>query len=426
MIRACLESWVMSYLRFLTRHEAPEIFNQWVALAVVSATLRRRIFLDVGFKIIYPNLFVILVAPTGKRKSAAIEEGEKLIRLAQCAPLFANKATPEGLLSSLQSSMKWSEKEEGGEGKTKGKLLQGAETFIIVDEFTTFVGNKALESGLLPILTNIYDCKDHWKYVTRTQSLIYLRDIWIGMLAGTTPEMMHQSIPREIMGGGFSSRCNFVCQMSYERKQPVWSLSKEEQKLRFNLVYDLKTMTRLGGQVRMTDEVRALYEAWYLGDRTEEALDPMFGGYVERKPHQAIRLAMLFSAAESDSLIIEKHHFDAGIAALDEIEYYMPIAFQYLSSPDAGVTASVITALRKAGRPMLHSDLLRSVYHNVGSAERLRHIISDLDAMGKIKITNRGGLWYEYIETDKEKRAEIEAKQKGRKRGKRGKGMKKD
>ena len=417
MIRACEESWIMTHLAYLKRHEAPEIFNQWVASSAISATIRRKVFLDVGFRTIYPNLFVILVAPTGKRKSAAIDQGEELLKLAQCAPIFANKATPEGLLADLQDSMKWSK----GEGKKS--LLQGAETFIIADEFTTFVGNKALESGLLPILTNIYDCKNDWKYKTRTQTYIKLYNIWIGMLAATTPEMMHQSIPREIVGGGFSSRCNFVCQMSYERKKPVWKLTKEEQKLRFNLVYDLKTIAKIKGQMQMTKGVRDFYESWYMKDKTEESLDPMFGGYVERKPHQAIRLAMIFSIAESDNLVIEMHHLEAAIAALDEIEYYMPIAFQFLGSPDAGTASYVLSAIKKAGGPIMHSDLLRRVYRSVGSADRLRQIVEDLIAMGKITVETRGGFWYEFVETNKEKVEEKEEQQKRRKRSKRGRDM---
>ena len=57
-----LDDWLDSYLDFTTGNESPEKLHLWTALALLSAAVKRQIWMDRGFYKLYTNIYVLMVA----------------------------------------------------------------------------------------------------------------------------------------------------------------------------------------------------------------------------------------------------------------------------------------------------------------------------------------------------------------------------
>ena len=98
-----LEDWLSSYLIYTEKQESPEKLHFWVGLSVLSAALKRQVWIDKGYYKLYSNIYVLLVAESAMlRKSTAMDIGVKLVR--DSVPdlyYISGSMTPEGLLKHM-------------------------------------------------------------------------------------------------------------------------------------------------------------------------------------------------------------------------------------------------------------------------------------------------------------------------------------
>ena len=124
--------------------EIPDIFALWCGIAGISCVLGRRLWIDMGTYTIYPNLYVVLVAGSGRcRKSTVVNMIEKLIFQLDPRPnLISQKITPEALIDALKVTE-----------VTEKKIFvrQTSEGFVIIDELSTFLNRKTYELSLIHI-----------------------------------------------------------------------------------------------------------------------------------------------------------------------------------------------------------------------------------------------------------------------------------
>ena len=69
-----LSDWLTKYLEYTENSESPISYHTWCGLSVIAGALQRRVYLKWGLgRVIYPNLYVVLVGPSGRtRKGVAI------------------------------------------------------------------------------------------------------------------------------------------------------------------------------------------------------------------------------------------------------------------------------------------------------------------------------------------------------------------
>jgi hypothetical protein len=56
------KNWIYKYLKYTDQMESPSSFHIWSALAALSCTLQRKVWINRGFYTLYPNQYIILVA----------------------------------------------------------------------------------------------------------------------------------------------------------------------------------------------------------------------------------------------------------------------------------------------------------------------------------------------------------------------------
>src|SRR5438067_5724999 len=68
---------IESFLKLTEGTRTPELFRLWSAIALVGGALERRVWINNGDGTVFPNMFILLVAPPGVGKFV-IEEVRSL------------------------------------------------------------------------------------------------------------------------------------------------------------------------------------------------------------------------------------------------------------------------------------------------------------------------------------------------------------
>ena len=392
--RKIKDSWLKEYHRYTEGQESPDTFHFWVGLSMIASTLERNVWIDMGYYVLYPNLYIILVSDAAIcRRTTAVRMGVKILEQQEKPPyIFAQKITPEALIGALCNQCKID---------AEGNILKDSTAVVVAEELSVFLGKEAYASGLISILTSLYDCGDEWPYETRSRGVEIAYNTCVNMIGASSPEWLRLAIPADAVGGGFTSRIVFVYQYRSEKVIAFPKLTDEQLTAKENLIHDLSLIRRLRGTFKFSKDAYAWYVKWYKGHRIALTTSVVTDGeLVIRKEGILLKLAMCFSVAESDKLIIEQRHLEMAADALEETEKFMPETLRILSSTSMGMDATkVLTIIRRYKRGCRHAELQRRVYHSI-DASRLKDIIETLAAAQIIEVRSqllKGGVSYHYI-----------------------------
>ena len=371
-------SWITEYLRYTKNQESPGMFHLWVAISVVASTLERSTFLDRGYYMLYPNLYVVLVAESEVcMKTTAADIGMSMLmseEMENPPAIFAQKITPEALVSALCSECAVDE---------TGTVYKNAAGVLYAEELSVFLGREAYASGMVSILTSLYSCKDKWEYETIGRGKDIAYNTCINLLGASTPEWLRMSIPIDAVGGGFTSRIIFVYQDASDKENPHPVVTDEEKQLRKDLIHDLSLIRRIRGEFKFTPSAKDWYSKWYHGYRKAQLAGKPT---MVRKKDILLKVAMCLSAAEGESLLITNENLAKATEILDANEQFLPEAMRILSSTQIGVEANkVATIIKKYENGIMQDELIRATMYTLDKS-RLMEILDTLTAAKIVKV----------------------------------------
>lgn len=420
-LRLIEDSWIEEYMRYSQGQESPDLFHMTVALSVLGACLERNVYLDRVRYVIYPNLYTMLVAGSSKcHKGIAIKMGvDKILAKIDDPPLrFAEKVTAARLIQTLaephgsfRTGSNHEQAEEDSEEDSDEnpiRISDKACAFAIAPEAQVFLGKQDLGGELIAVLTDLYDCLDSWEYGTKTAGRFVLRNVCLNLLAASTPKWLRSSLPEEVTGGGFFARMLFVYQASPRGPEafPEESAPDNLDELTANLIHDLNIIRSLEGPFQWTPEGRDWFGRWYeqnfyaQDDLAQDDID-----FYARWPQQLLKLAMCFSVAESDSLLLEEHHLTQARMFLDLIKRNMSFVERTITTTDLARPMERILGYIKRRASLSRRQLLR-YGTNLTSPEGVKAIVQSLEEMGEIACIGTGKE-VEYVYTG-EKEATVE------------------
>lgn len=349
--------WLNDYIQYTRLTEPPTVFHFFVGLATLGSALGRNVSFNLGFGHVFPNMCVILVAPSGKcRKTSCCELGVKLYR-AVGGNVLADKITPEALVNVFQDA-------------------PSATGLIYAGELAQFLGKQKYMEGMIPLLTRLFDCPDVWSTATIARKELTLKNVAFSMLGASTMDWLRTGIPTDSFGGGFMSRFLFVVQEDTPRSFPIPPTMREDLKVK--LVKRLIDLTHLRGNFQITPAARSWYETWYNSQSLRSTEGKQFAGYFERKPAHLFRLSMLLTLAVDDSLVLEKKTLQHALAILDWAESWLPAAFEQLTQTSVGEDHTrLIGQLKRHGGELGHSDWLRRNSSRL-NARQFKDLVSTL------------------------------------------------
>ena len=368
-----VDDWIEGFLQYTDNTEPPVSYREWVAVSVVASLLKRKCVLNLGTLTIYPNMYIVLVGPSGKaRKGTAMNPGMKLLRETGKVRLAAEAITREALIRELDAS-------SFTEPKATGGLNMHCSLTIYSQELTVFLGYSSQQ--LIADLTDWYDCRDAWTYRTKNAGENEIIGVWVNLIGATTPDLLQTTLPRDALGGGLLSRMIFVYEPTKGKIVPAPFITKEEVELRKRLVQDLDSIGMMSGEFKYDKGFLDNYIDWYTAQEGNPPFqDERFSGYFERRPTHILKLCTILSASRDSSMKIDKDILDRAIKLLGRTEIKMSNAFAgFGEADDSAVMSRIMTTIAITGS-ILYSALLDKYHYDV-SKEQLSRILSTLNAM---------------------------------------------
>jgi hypothetical protein len=390
------DNWIKSYLEYTDNTEPPELYREWVAVSTVAAVMQRKCFLRWGDLTFYPNMYIVLVGPSGKcRKGTAMNPAAKMLRDLG-VPMAAEAITREALIRELKKANNTDINPKTGEVTLHSSLT------IFSQELTVFLGYNNV--ALMSDLTDWYDCRDKWTYRTKNMGVDEIINVWVNLIGATTPELVQTTLPRDAIGGGLTSRIIFVYEEDKGKLVPDPFLTEKELKLREDLLIDLERIGTLRGEFRVTPQFLDRYIDWYIQQHSNPPFeDARFSGYIERRPNHLFKLCIIHSAAMSESLIINEDIFNMSLSLMERTEKKMPLTFAGVGkSANADVLSRVMAYIGLNGR-VSYERLMNAFYYDA-DRDTMDKILATLIAMKFCRqVTAENGVFIEHLKRDTNK-----------------------
>lgn len=373
-----LTNWLDSYLEFTENTESPTSYHLWCGLSVIAGALQRRVYLNWGIdQVIYPNLYVVLIGPSGRtRKGMAIGIAKSFLKAVPHVTVVPESSSGrQAMILAMKRALR-----NFNDPTKNGKISFHCAVTAFSEELAVFLGQ-----GDIPYLANLtdwYDSKDDWEYETVSRGKDSLQGLCLNLMGGTAPDWIQSMIPQEALGGGFTSRIIFVVEEVKRKIVPEHSITHAEKKLQLALSNDLERIALLSGEIQFTDDAKAHYVNWYItqdmnmSNKIMPVADHRFAGYCERRATHLRKLMILCSASRGDDLTITKDDFDRAVSFLTGAEEQMSKTFGGLGRAKNSEMLQQVLDHIKLMKTTTRQEVMRKFYRDI-----------DLDAYLKIEET---------------------------------------
>ena len=284
--------------------ESPRSFFLWSGLAAISAVTRKNTFINKQIYKLYPNIYVMLVARSGLRKGFPVKLAQRLVESQEVTKVISGRNSIQAIIQELgkQYSLE------------SGKVLTGANAFLVNDELGTFLVDDPAGQK---ILTTLYDSFYHqnWTSTLKHDGRTVLKDINITMLSATNETHLDAFLDETSIAGGFMGRTLVVRETQKSRLNPLIDSDEMVDVDYSGLKDELKRISLATGQVKICRDAKDLYKLWYseYNKTLEENPDNDPTGLSERLHDHVLKIAHLLSLSDSNDLYITRDHTERAI-----------------------------------------------------------------------------------------------------------------
>lgn len=371
--RAIPGSWLNAYLAYTAESESPEEYHVWIGLSAIAGALRRKVFFNMGYFLLYPNLFIVLVGPAGRcKKSTAMRMGRGIAGEVPGVDFTVDSTTRERMIQDLSQSYK-----DGMSAVTAHST-----------EFASLLTSSGMD--MVVFLTDIFDTPNEWTHKTKGGGTNKIKSPFLNLVGAATPEWIAKGLPLDTIGIGLTSRIIFIYQDTPRIRDPFPTLSAAQEAVKGLLVSDLIQISQLSGEYKFNDETKDMYREWYK-ERTvnpNPTGDMRLAGYYERKPMHLIKTCMLVAASKRDDLIIIEEDFIQAMQLLAQAEASMPKVFSGVGrNPLFADQQAVAELLSGFDEGFTIGELSKRFGYNV-RLEELQEIIDTLVTSGDVMLVS--------------------------------------
>jgi hypothetical protein len=384
-------SFLQDYRTFTSGNEAHPTYHLFSSLVALSSIVSRRVWLDMDYFTIYPNLYVVLVGPPGNRKSSAMATTKYLLRELKAIPFSGECISKEKLVMDMVEQERVI---DGLNEKFKDKRIYSPMT-VCVTELSEFLAIS--QAGMIGFLTDVYD-QDFYEHKTKNRETHVITGPFLNLLACTTPAWITTYLRSDIISGGFSRRTLFVFETEKASRIPFPKVTDEMREAWNRLFTYAQKLLNVRGPFQWHPEAKAFYADWYTNLVFPK--DENIIGYYETKHIQMLKLAMLVALSESpNELILQKSHLDAALAFLGLVEANLARVFQSMGRNVLNHSATkMLDILRQSGetefkdsagqpqrRYMLSLKKLQSIMFNEIDSREFEMVIQHLIQTDRIE-----------------------------------------
>ncbi|MBC8229497.1 toprim domain-containing protein [bacterium] len=371
--------------------EAPEQYHFAVLSTIAGVLMGRSCYVYTGREL-YPNFYTAIIGPTGKsRKDTAVSRGDDLIRNVSPNVITTHGlATPEGFIGILQEPAA-EEVDDLPEHEQQRSLsvtnYEGFRCLVICTELATLLKKATQETskGLIPVLTQAYDCRPFLENPTRVNPL-KARAPTVAMLGVSTAEWLERNLDIGDVFGGFGNRFVFY---NWAPTGPIADpIEPDGYLIRQIEEYLIKTLTvQREKQNKFTWDANAkdLLTKWYNERYYCEYKSEVIAAIVERIDTNMRKLALLYAALENEADDFEIH-LDQLQSAIAVAEYWQAVAIDLFGK--FGFTKATRDEMRVLGALGDEKLTKGALHRRLGgrlSAKEVDSIINSLVSIGQVK-----------------------------------------
>lgn len=383
-------SFLKSYRDYTSGNEAHPTYHTFAALIALSTIIGRRVWIDQGIFTIVPNLYVVLVGPSGNRKTTAMTPAKHLIRELKL-PFSAESVTKEKLVLDVKDT----ERLIAGLPPEYKKFEMYAPMTCIVTELSEFLGGGGL--GMINFLVTIYD-QDYYDIRTKNKGDTSITGPYLCLLACTTPDWITIYLKQDIISGGFSRRAIFVYESTKGAPIPRPTMTPLMLTAWQEMLSYAHELMKVKGPMIWGPGLTEFYDTWYIRNQASVPSNPMLLGYFESKHIQALKIATLVSLSEGFDRVIKIAHFQFALDLLGLAEANMgrvfagmgrnelhPVANKVLDMLSKQPTVDYqVAGISRALRCLPEKQLRAIFFHEVGTQD-FDQILNHLISTGKLE-----------------------------------------
>ena len=359
--------WLGQYMNFTQDLEACARFRFFSACCVLGAAVNNKVWIIRGeeglLPKLFPNVWVILLAPPGRgHKTSTINMAVNCMYEA-CPEvrILADKLTTESLVKCLSEPVTEKDKFRIGPKDATG--------LIKAPELSVFFGKQQYNTGLVSLITDLYDFREEWAVETIMRGRSTLKNICISILGGSTPDWLQHMLPEDAFTGGFMSRfvlvempANYLRRKAFPKKLGPVGWSK--------VVDGLSELTQLKGEMGWTHECAQFYKEYY--EHMFPSGEVQKDAYQEREAEQILRIGMCLSLSER-RMHLERSDFELAKKIVDSLMQETNPRIERLTTHPRMSMVQDLQALLKQFGPMTEKTLLKKTYRGLALGENQFH-----------------------------------------------------
>jgi len=375
-----LPDFIEGYLEYTKNTESPLAYHLWSALGCVSAALERKVYVRWGHTEVFANQYIVLVGPSGCRKGEPIMIARRILEEVGVICL-AESMTKQQVIRRIKDAV--------GTYESENELKTQCAVSLVAEEFAIFIGDG--DTGFLADLTNWYDARGRWRYETKHSGIDEIVGVCFNIISSMAPDWIPLAIPQAAIGGGFTSRIMFIVEHRKGRSISNPNAVPIDDKLYQKLQEDLEIIHTLKGEATFDTAGLAAYESWYIREDKRAEIgkpavdDTRFSGYIARRATHVKKVAMVCSAARSDTLVITEIDFKRALLFMENAERAMADVFGKVGrSLYVEQTQEVMNYIKARGKTT-RSEVMQQFYRDL-DYRSLEAVESAMQAMRIVTI----------------------------------------
>lgn len=374
-----MTDWINDFIEITEGTSSPPLFRKWAAIATVSGALERKTWVHTLNSNLYPNVYVILVAPPGVGKTEVTWRVRDLWESLEDQHVARTSVTKASLIDELNDADRRIVMPEAADPVVSFHSLK-----LCVNELGVFL--PAYDSEIMNALTDIYDCKGYSER-RRTKGLeIDIPDAQLTFLTATTPSYLNQTLPEGAWDQGFLSR-TFLIYNGDKQLRSLFNGVAYTPEGMDDLKKDLQKIGNLFGEFKFTPEAAKFIDHWHLNGQEPVPDEFKLIHYNTRRTAHLLKLSMIACASEYGKLTITQEHIERAMGWMFEAELHMPDIFKSMSSGGTGNTIQetwhyLFKIYMKENEPVQEHRLMRFLQERVP----VHSILPTIEMMEKSKL----------------------------------------
>jgi len=342
----------------------------WGALLAISASLSRKVYVEIGAWNQSPNLWIVLIGKSSSHKSTAISRVEDLIESIDVDRLAPSEFSAESIIKALS------------ENPTRLFIFDEAKSFF--DSMT-----KTYNQGLNALLTTLYR-KPNYSRSTLKHGTVNIQNAYLAMGMATTPEWLRSSLQNaeESAMSGFLSRFLMIPYAANGDKP--FPKPPPHDLMKFGVLKDmLRSYQRIEQPFAYTPEADTAFNTWF--DETTERENkslPLLGGFFEHFKNEAIHKLTVILAIDRGEREITLSAFEEAAICLRYVEDKLPSLVEDLTSDKLEQGRKKVKEFVRT-KGLCRRETVASETHIHG--DFLSRYLQGLEADGLIKISKEKG-----------------------------------